>query len=142
MRMFERYCDDIENIENYEKAKADNFVGWDCHHRLETHTSDGEKRLICITIKELKALDMYWHRPANELIFLTVKKHMSLHKRGMKGKTGGHLSEETKKKISEALKGKPSGHKGKHRSEETKRKMSESKKGKHWKLVDEKRIWY
>lgn len=37
---------------------------------------------------------------------------------------GRHLSEETKKKISEA-------HKGKHYSEETKRKMSESHKGKN-----------
>lgn len=22
------YCKDIENVENFEKAKADNFVGW------------------------------------------------------------------------------------------------------------------
>ena len=35
---FKLYCKDYENIENYEKAKADNFIGWHCHHRLETHT--------------------------------------------------------------------------------------------------------
>ena len=52
---FERYCKDYENIENYEKAKADNFVGWDCHHRLQTWTSDGERRLVDITEAELKA---------------------------------------------------------------------------------------
>ena len=39
-----------------------------------------------------------------------------------------NLSEETKRKISEALKGKPSGMKGKHASEETKRKQSEAHK--------------
>lgn len=66
---FERYCKDYKNIENYQKAKADNFVGWDCHHRLETHNSDGERRLVDITTVELQALDMYYNRPASELIF-------------------------------------------------------------------------
>ena len=42
-----------------------------------------------------------------------------------------HHSEETKRKISEARKGKPSNSKGKHLSEETKRKISEVQKGKH-----------
>lgn len=32
--------------------------------------------------------------------------------------------------------------KGKHHSEETKRKLSAAMKGKHWKLVDGKRVWY
>ena len=44
----------------------------------------------------------------------------------MKGKT---LSEETKKKISKSLKGRQSGMFGKHHSEESKKKMSESRKG-------------
>lgn len=35
---FERYCEDYQDIENYDKALKDNFVGWECHHRLETHT--------------------------------------------------------------------------------------------------------
>ena len=26
------FCKNPENIENYEKAKADNFKGWHCHH--------------------------------------------------------------------------------------------------------------
>lgn len=39
--MFEIYCKDYKNIENYEKAAAENFKGWECHHRLETHNSDG-----------------------------------------------------------------------------------------------------
>ena len=50
-----QYCKDYENIENYEKAKKDDFKGWECHHRLETHTSDGKRRAVDITQAELKA---------------------------------------------------------------------------------------
>lgn len=74
------YCkDDITKIENYELAKKDNFEGWCCHHRLETHTSDGERRLVDISAKELVALDMYYCRPAEELILMTTKEHRRLH---------------------------------------------------------------
>ena len=132
MKHHELYCDNIENVENYEKAKADNFKGWQCHHRLETHNSNGERRLVDITPKELIALGMYYHRPANELIFLTTKEHRCLHFKGKKGKPH---SEETKRKISEVNKGKPGTFRGKHHSEETKRKISEAQKGKsgYWK---------
>ena len=126
---FEKYCKDYENIENYEKALADNFKGWDCHHRLETHNSDGERRLIDITQKELKALGMYYNRPAEELIFLTTSEHRKLHKCSEEAKKkmsesrkGKHLSEETRKKLSEA-------NKGKQKSEETKNKLSTANKG-------------
>ena len=132
---FEYFCKNPENIENYEKAKADNFKCWDCHHRLETHNSDGERRLVDITRDELKALDMYYNRPADELIFLTSMEHISLHQKGKKH------SEETKKKMSEAKKGKQlseehkkkmsEAKKGKQLSEETKKKMSEALKGKN-----------
>ena len=127
---FERYCKDYKNIENYEAAKKDNFKCWHCHHRLETHNSDGERRLVDITRDELIALGMYYNRPASELIFLTIYEHSSLHK----------PSKETKKKMSDAKKGKPKSeetkkkmreaNKGKHLSEETKKKLSEANKGK------------
>ena len=121
------YCSDIENVENYEKAKKDNFKGWCCHHRLETHNSDGERRLVDITRAELIALGMYYNRPAEELIFMTESEHSSLHK----------PSEETKKKISEASKGKKMSEEArkkmseakKNMSEETKKKISEASKG-------------
>ena len=116
---FENYCKDYENIENYEKAKADDFKNWCCHHRLETHTSDGERRLVDITADELQALDMYYDRPASELIFMKHSEHSSLHK----------PSEETKKKMSEAKKGENNPNYGKHFSEETKKKIGEAKKG-------------
>ena len=119
---FKYYCKDYENIENYEKAKADDFKNWEVHHRLETHNSDGEKRLVDITADELKALDMYYNRPADELIFMTIYEHSRLH---MKGK---HLSEETRKKIGAASKGNKYALGYKH-SEEAKNKISEAKKG-------------
>lgn len=164
------FCRTPELIENYEKAVNDTTQVWQCHHRLETHNSDGERRLVDISSAELIALGMYYDRPPEELIFLTSAEHMYLHHKGMKhseehrkkiseANKGKHLSEETKKKmseahkgrhhteewkkkISEAKKGKPAHNKGKSMSEEQKRKLSESKKGKHWKLVDGKRVWY
>ena len=69
-----------EQIENYQFAKKDNFDGWCIHHRLETHNSDGQRRLVNLSREELKALDMYYNRPANELIFLTNSEHTSLHR--------------------------------------------------------------
>ena len=114
---FERYCKDYENIENYQKAKKDNFKGWECHHRLETHNSDGERRLVDISHKELKALGMYYNRPASELIFLTTSEHNAFKKgklhteetrrkmKGHKNALGCKRSEETRNKIGKAMKG-------------------------------------
>ena len=143
---FEKLCKDYKNIENYQKAKADNFKGWHCHHRLETHNSDGERRPVDISMDELKALGMYYNRPASELIFLTESEHHSLHNNG-KPKTEVHkkklseanigkhfFTEETKQKMREARKGKYTGENnpmyGKKHSEESKKKMREAKKGK------------
>lgn len=116
MSRLTQYCKDYENIENYEKAKADNFIGWCIHHRRQTHNSNGERLLVDITAKELKALGLYWNRPADELIFLTTSEHAILHQKGK------HRSEETRNKISEA-------NKGKHLSEEHKRSISEGQRG-------------
>ena len=131
-RNYKRFCKEPEKIENFEKADADNFIGWECHHRLETHTSDGERRLVDITAEELKALGMYWNRPPEELIFLTVSEHNSLHKKGNTYTRGRHHSEESKKKMSLAKKGMYIGEKnpfyGKTHSEETRRKLSEAAK--------------
>ena len=121
------FCRTPELIENYDKAIADTTQTWACHHRLETHNSDGERRLVDISKAELIALGMYYDRPPEELIFLTIAEHRELHSFGIKGKPssrkGKRVSEETKRKISEA-------NKGRCRTEEAKRKMSEAKKGK------------
>ena len=135
-RNFEKFCKEPEKIENYEKAKADNFKSWECHHRLETHTSDGERRIVDITKKELISLGMYYNRPANELIFLTIKEHHEY----LKGKK---RSAETKKKLREAHLGQIPWNKGKHtqpKSDETRRRMSESNKGKN--IWSKGRHWY
>ena len=124
-----RYCSDIENVENYEKAAADNFIGWECHHRLETHTPDGKRREVDISHKELKALGMYYNRPAEELIFLTTIEHNAFKKGKQAWNKGKSPSVETRKKMSEAKK---------NMSEETRKKMSEARKGntnvrgRHW----------
>lgn len=145
------FCRNPELIENYDKAIADTTQTWYCHHRLETHNSDGERRPVSFTHEELITLGMYYDRPPEELIFLTRSEHRSLHSKGKepwnKGKTcmpysGKPRSEETKAKISASSK-------GKHNSEEAKKKMSKAHKGKpsntkgkHWKLIDGKRVYY
>ena len=128
-----RFCKEPEKIENYEKAKADNFKGWRCHHRLETHTSDGERRLVDITPAELQALGIYYGRPASELIFFTISEHQILHKKGK------HRSEEIKNKLSEAHKGNKN-KLGKKHSAESKKRMSEAHKGKN--IWTRGRHWY
>lgn len=77
---WQRICEDVTKVENYNLALADNFVNWVQHHRLETHNSDGEKRLVQITAEELQALDMYYNRPAEELIWLTRAEHINIHR--------------------------------------------------------------
>ena len=127
---FERYCKDYEKIENYEKAKKDNFKGWECHHRLETHNSDGERRPVDIGYEELKALNLYYNRPAEELIFLTTREHNAIRK----------VSAETRNKMREAKKGEKNPNYGKKLSEETKKKLAESHKGKN--IWIRGRHWY
>lgn len=118
------YCnEDLSKIENYDKAIADENQMWHLHHRLETNFSNGQERPIKarITAEELKALDMYYHRPAEELIFMTKSEHMRLHKKFNNWNNGRKFTEEHKKKLSEA-------NKGKLKSESHKRKLSESMK--------------
>ena len=112
-----KYCKNIEEIENYASAAADNFVDWDIHHRLETHNSDGERRSIDLSRAELIALGTYYDRPASELIFIKHGDHMRLHKNGKP------MSEEARAKMSAAAK---------NRSEEWRAKMSAASRGRHF----------
>ena len=130
------YCiEDISKIENYDKAIADKEITWHCHHRLEIH---GENRY---TADELIAKNLYFHRPASELIFMTPSEHHSLHNKGKTAWNKGiPMTDEAKKKLSASSKGRKSWNKGKTGiySEESLRKMSESHKGKT--LSDETRL--
>ena len=121
------YCLEVEKIEGFEKAKLDNFKGWHCHHRLETHNSDGQERPVFITSKELKALGMYYNRPPEELIFMTSSDHLKLHNSGNHNHfTGKHLTDEHKRKaVATRMKN------GSYNvSDSTRKKLSESHKGK------------
>ena len=119
-----KYCrEDISLIENYDKAIADTKT-WVCHHRRETIYS----------AKELIDIGEYYNRPACELIFLTPLEHHRLHKLGKPTwNKGKHISEETRKKISES-------NKGKHLSAETRKKLSEARKGKNLSEETRKKI--
>lgn len=119
---------------------------------METHTSDGERRIIDLTQKELLALDMYYARPAEELIFMKQCEHTHLHHIGKPkpkselarkhiseiqiGKKCKPMTEDTKRKLSEALKGNTNGKANKGRtspnkgipmSDEQKQKISSLK---------------
>lgn len=110
-------CEDISLIENYDKAIADKNNMWHCHHRLEIQ----EDKIL--SRQELKDMDLYYNRPASELIFLTSFDHRSLHHKGKK------VSEETKRKLSIINKGKIGPNRGKKMSEEQKIKISKALKG-------------
>lgn len=78
----------------------------------------------------------------------TKRKLSEAHKGRVSNRKGCKLSDETKRKLSEAHKGKHY-NRGKHLSEEHKRKMSEAlkgrpawNKGKHFKIVDGKHVYY
>lgn len=98
---FEKYCMEFEKIENYEKAKEDNFKGWHCHHKLESDYSR----------EELIKAELYYNRPPEELIFLTNREHTFLHnkinqKKGFSPTKGHHWSmpKEFKEKTSRRFK--------------------------------------
>ena len=109
------YCSEpLELVENYMAAKADDFEGWCIHHKLEIQP-DGTR----VSRQKLKDKDLYYDRPANELVFMRELEHKRLHW------LGKHLSEEHSQKITEA-------NKGRHYSAETRRKIAEANKGKHF----------
>ena len=133
-----KYCsEDINKMENYEKAITDKTQTWDCHHRLEI------KGKFRNSTELLKKCGLYYNVPAWQLIFLTHKEHRSLHSLGNtyrrgkspwnKGKTDIY-STETIRKMSEAKLGKLAWNKGKVGiySAETLQKIREANLGTHW----------
>lgn len=105
-------CEDISLIENYKEAVNSNEI-YDCHHRLEI---DLKK-----TPKELQELNLYYNRPANELVFITHADHTRLHQ------TNKIFSQSTKDLLSDAGKkrvGDKNSFYGKRHTEDSKQKMS------------------
>ena len=105
-RKLRKVCRNYEQVENYEKAIADEENKWEMHHRRETDENKSRQHLI----DEGK----YYDVDPSELIFLTRAEHNKIHN------IRKHHSEETRKKMSEAQS---------NRSEETRKKMSENHKG-------------
>ena len=106
-------------------------------HRIQVHTNLGYKKDYDIHhIDENKM-----NNSLSNLVYLTKSEHSKIHK-----KIGRTFSEETKQKLSEALKGRTFSEetkqklsealKGRTLSEETKQKMSKSHKG-----LNKDRIW-
>lgn len=131
MRVYAYCIDDPSSIENYEKAIADKDNTWVCHHKLELRDD------YLNTTDDLIKMGLYYHRPAEELIFLTRKEHLHRHNTNKvrnrniaatlgKCNIGRKLSEEAKAKLGEASR---KAHKGVPLSDEHKRKISESRKG-------------
>ena len=92
----ECYCRHPELIENYELAVADKTQIWEVHHRLES----------CFTQKFLKEMNLYYDVEPEALIFLTKAEHNKIDsacKRNGETHKGKKLSEEHKRKLSEAL---------------------------------------
>lgn len=120
LKYAKQFCKEFENIENYQEAIS-SPEKYDCHHRLEE---------TGLSKKDLIDKNMYYNRPASELIFLTHGAHTSLHHKGKEGYWyGKHHSIETKKKMSDVHKGENGYWYGKNHSTETKKKISDSVKG-------------
>lgn len=107
-------CEDISKIENYEKAKKDNFIGWCIHHRDEIKVLPSGITVIR-SHKELIENGRYYDCPANELIFMTNFDHQKLH--------SSNRSKNTLEKMRNIKLGKKA-------TIETKNKMSNNRKGK------------
>lgn len=90
---FMKFCpEDYMLIENYDKALADNFKGWICHH------INGEIK----SREELIELGLYYNVPYYMLKFVTVEEHAKIHS-AVRGKfKGHHHSHESKLKIGKA----------------------------------------
>ena len=107
-------------------------------HRIQVHTHLGYKEGYDIHhLDEIKL-----NNSLSNLVYLSKSEHMKIHNKGENNPLFGKLvSEETKRKMSEALKGENNAMFGKHHSEETKRKMSEAKSGENHPLYGTKFKW-
>ena len=82
------YCsEDISFIENYREAIADQTRTWDIHHLRECD----ENGRTLFTKKQLIENNLYYKRPASELMFVTRLMHSKLHRELCEkcGKIGG-----------------------------------------------------
>lgn len=125
---YEHYCrGDISKIENYFEAVNDTETTWHCHHRLETHDENGNRRKgKDLLSTDLIKMNKYYDVPPEELIYMLPIEHHRLHNE----KQNKRLTEESHKIMSEKAKNREhivhtkewnenisKAHKGKHFSE-------------------------
>ena len=113
LKHLRKICSEFELVENYEEAVADTEKKCVLHHRKELVATGSDKFRKA---EDLKKEGIYYGLPKEDLIFLRKDVHDALHKKECP------VTEETKRKQSEAMKGKVF-------SEEHKRKLSEKKLG-------------
>lgn len=86
------YCnEDITLIENYYEAINDSNETWVCHHKLEIE--------LHLYSYDLIKQNLYFNRPASELIFMRKNDHMKLHAQNNPTFKGKHHTDESKQKI-------------------------------------------
>ena len=91
-------CEDISLIENYYEAVNDKTQTWAIHHKLEIQNFK-----LVYSKHDLIKLNLYYKRPASELMFIKKSDHSRLHSSlHMLGKTA---TEKTKSKMSSSHKG-------------------------------------
>lgn len=118
------YCRvDISKIENYDKAINDNTQIWHIHHRLEIRDDYINSK------EDLIMMNLYYNRPANELIFLTHSEHIRIHLERKEVQEKARINKIGKKRSKEFKKEQSVRMKGVH-------------KGQHWKIINGKRVWY
>lgn len=131
-------CEDISKIENYKQA-LNAKTTWDVHHKREITENKTSQQLIDESL--------YFNRPANELIFLSRKEHIRIHrehnlhaldnwiKAGSDATRNVPKTEDHKQKLSESLKEYFKTHehwnKGRTISDEIRRKISDTINKKH-----------
>lgn len=89
---------ELTKIEHYAEALADNFSGWVIHHRLELN-DDGS---IHMYRDDLIVANLYYSRPADELIFLRSDEHTKMHANSQQLCPARTTSSTTKEKQSMA----------------------------------------
>lgn len=125
------FCiEDISLIENYDKAISDDSNNYIVHHKL------GISAGRCISKDELISMNLYFHRPAAELIFMTKSEHVKLHNKARINQISKTFAEanrnriwtpEMRKKMSDKMKGRKLG----PMSEEHRKKLSDAAYRRH-----------
>lgn len=129
IRHLRKVCKEIEHVENYNEAINDKEYLWILHHRDEIR--ELPSGMVALRSAEyLKSFGLYYHRPADELIFLRNDVHSKLHAKYLTDESkfrmgnsnrGRKFTKEHRDNLSKSHKGQVSWNKGKKLSDEQKR---------------------